>query len=227
MFPLPPTETYTPPFCDGHFLGKVWPYKTKIISPSLQEKGTDSLMAIPVVPKAKVLGIWIGADRSEEANYLWNFKEPLCRIQNVCEAWNNRNLSIKGKVTVANALLISLLQYPCSIIHTPSRVIEEYRKLISRFLWKGHKSKIAYSSITKPICQGDLLELETQIKVSHLQWIRRWINRPEMSTAISLSHILQTNNLVRFFNNKDPILFKKRTINSFYSGINMVSPALL
>lgn len=180
------------------------------------------MFAIPVVPKAKILGIWVATDHLEEASYLWNFKEILCRIRSVCDAWIcNLALSLKGKITVANALLISLLQYPCSIIHTPSRVIVEYKKIVSQFLWNCRKPKIAYASITKPISQGglNLLDLESRIKVTCLQWIRRWVGHPEMSTAVSFSHFLQTENLTSFFRFKNPILNKQPNINRFYSGL--------
>lgn len=113
--------------------------KKKIISPKLFKQGQSSLQGMPITSKAKILGIWIGLDQLEESNYDWNFKGTLQKIQKTCDSWHQRNLSLKGKVTVANSLLISLLQYPCAIVQTQAKVFVEYRRMISRFLWNNKK----------------------------------------------------------------------------------------
>lgn len=153
--------------------------KSKIISPTLLRENATTYMDFPVVSKTKILGIWIDVDRTEDASYQMNFREPLNRIRNVCEAWNNRNITIKGKVTIANSVLISILQYPCSIIHTPARVFKEYKKIVTHFLWSGKKQKIAYASLTQPISRGglNLIDLDTRVKVNQIQWIRRIVAR--------------------------------------------------
>lgn len=93
--------------------------KTQIISPSRLIRGESTLQGMNITDKAKILGIWLGLDRTEEWSYEWNFKGVLEKVQRTCDSWFQRSLSLKGKVTVANSLLVSLLQYPCSLIHTP------------------------------------------------------------------------------------------------------------
>lgn len=80
--------------------------------------------------RAKILGLWVGVDNTDENCYIWNFKEPLEKIQHICDSWHHRHLSIKGKITVVNALMVSILQYPCSIVHTPERVFKEYKQMM-------------------------------------------------------------------------------------------------
>lgn len=108
--------------------------KTQILYPAGARKGTSQIKGMPIVVKAKILGIWLSTDSSEETRFQYNFRPILDKIRNVCDSWSMRGLSIKGKITVANSLLVSLLQYPCSIIHTPERVYKEYKQAISAFL---------------------------------------------------------------------------------------------
>lgn len=105
-----------------------------------------------------------------------------------------------------------------------ARVPKEYKKIITQFLWNGKKPKIAYTSLTQTISRGglNLIDLDTRIKVNHLQWIRRMIARPEMNTAVSLSSILGSPSLVRFFRGKDPTHYKNQQLNRFYLTMLLV-----
>lgn len=47
----------------------------------------------------------------------------LDRMRRTCSLWNNRALSLKGKVTVFNALVSSQMQYISMTTATPSKVI--------------------------------------------------------------------------------------------------------
>lgn len=115
-------------------------------------------------------------------------------------------MSLKGKVTVANALLVSLLQYPTSVTFTPERVAKEYRSIITHFLWDGKKPKIAYSSIIQTIDRGGLklMDLPTRIQVNQLQWVRRLIKTPDMNAGNALRYILGVDNLGRFLSYRSP-----------------------
>lgn len=51
--------------------------KTKIISPGRLAGGCSDLEGMEVSSRAKILGIWIGTENTEENCYQWNFKKPL------------------------------------------------------------------------------------------------------------------------------------------------------
>lgn len=156
---------------------------------------------IPVVAQLKILGIWFTRKCSLEDHYSLNFKPQLAKVKGVCESWSARSLSIKGKVTLVNSLMTSLLQYQCASIHTTPQVYKEYRKLITDFIWSGRKAKVAYSTLILPVAQGglQLIDLNNRVRVSVLQWVRRLIKRPKSNAALSLSHILQANDLTSYF----------------------------
>lgn len=66
-----------------------------------------SFEGIPVVREMKILGIWFCQEDSIQNNMRCNFTPLLNKIRSMCESWSNRSLSLKGKVTVVNSLLIS------------------------------------------------------------------------------------------------------------------------
>lgn len=171
--------------------------KSMILFPQTRSDPPDQIDGIPVVQRVKILGIWFSANNTESENYNWNFRPQLLKIRGVCDAWGLRNISIKGKVTIVNSLLVSLLQYPCSSIFTPGTVFKEYKRLITNFVWNGKRPKVAYDTLTLPIDQGglNLMDLETRVRVALLQWIRRFIRTPDINSAKSLSLICGTSDL--------------------------------
>ena len=66
--------------------------------------------------KIKLLGITITRDQSVSEEY--NFRPQLKAMETILKQWSRRKLSLKGKITVINALAISLIVYPTSLRHT-------------------------------------------------------------------------------------------------------------
>lgn len=173
--------------------------KSKILQPGFEDG--ESLQGIPVVRRIKILGIWFVANDSEEEAYENNFRPILDRIRSICGSWSNRTLSLKGKVTIINSLIASLLQYISLAVHTPSRVFAEYKRLVVKFLWNNKRLKIAYSSLILPTNRGGLklMDLETRTQVNMIQWIKRVINNPNSSAAGTLRTIIDTSSLNSHF----------------------------
>lgn len=183
--------------------------KSQILCPSNSIfSDHQKLKNIPIIQEAKILGIVFKSRATTEDQYLFNFKKPLEKIKQVYSSWSNRRISIKGKVTVANALLVSLLQYPCSVISTPPRVVSEYRGIISSFIWDGKHPKIAYKTLTLPIESGGLklMDLQTRLKVNQLQLIKHTLARPQSHIYAFLSHLTGASDLTAWFISKPSII---------------------
>lgn len=129
-------------------------------------------------------------DRTENQHYELNFAPQLSKIKSICSTWTNRSLSLKGKVILTRSLLSSLLQYPCSNTTTPTRVIVEYKKIITDFFWNNKRAKVAYNVLIQDIEEGGLKlpDLMTRIRTSHLYWIRYLWNNPDSFMA----HVAKT-----------------------------------
>lgn len=153
-----------------------------------------TLRHIPVTSEAKILGLWFLCDDTLQNRYLKNFKPILQQIKRTCSSWLLRDLSLKGKVTVVNSLLISLIQFPSSVTYTPPQVYDEYRRLITNFIWNGKKPKVAYNTLVLPTSEGGLglMDLSTRVKVSSIQWIRRLILNKVPNAATSLASLIGT-----------------------------------
>lgn len=128
-----------------------------------------SFMGVKAVNEVKILGIYFSNLMTEAQHYQLNFEPQLRKIETICSSWSNRNLSLKGKVTVINSLLISLLQYQCASTYVPSRVFKEYKNIATQFLWSGKKPKIAYNNLIQDIPSGGLklADLQTRVNTNH------------------------------------------------------------
>lgn len=169
-----------------------------------------AICGIQVVKSVKILGMTFKSHMTKEEQYTLNFAPRIRKIKQTCANWINRNMSLKGKVTLINALLISVLQYPCSCTFVPERVFVEYKSLVTDFLWDGKRSKIAYNLLIQRIEDGGLklADLETRVHTIRLGLIKKiWLN-PDSSWV----KILQTSLLARDI--RQVLLFKANLVTS-------------
>lgn len=150
-------------------------------------------LGIEVARKVKILGIWHANNRSAQDHYEWNFRPVLDKMRTCCSSWSNRSLSLKGRTTVFNSLVFSLLQYVNSTTYTPSRVIPEVRQLAGNFLWGGKQNKVAHKTIIQSAEDGGLkiMDMLARTQTNHLSWIKRIIKNPTGTTAETVRHILK------------------------------------
>jgi hypothetical protein len=130
----------------------------------------------------KSLGLYIGTDQKQMIKQ--NFDDRLDKIQNLADLWCLRKLTLKGKILVANTLLMPIMIYPCSVIHTPAWVICKYKEIIVKFIWGAKPAKVKYSAIINEIENGGLRlqDLDTKVRSLHVQWIQK-LNNPSYKAA--------------------------------------------
>lgn len=137
-------------------------------------------------------------------------------MKRTCNLWHNRSLSLKGKVTVYNTLIVSLLQYVIANTHTPTRVCEEVKEIAREFLWSGRRSKIAYNLLLQSIQEGGLklLDLGERVTVSLLAWARRIILFPDGTAG----------NMIRVFTGElnDVLIWASK--RNFADSLTLTSP---
>ena len=100
-----------------------------------------------------VLGVTISHQDIMQKNY-----EPMiAKVKYTLQAWNNRGLSLIGKVHVVNTLIASLFVYKMMVLPMmPQRIIKCIENEIRDFIWNGKKSKIAYKILQNPKGAGGL-----------------------------------------------------------------------
>lgn len=151
------------------------PEKSKILP--LQQHQTDSnnIQVIQIVSSVKILGVCHATKRTMDQHYEWNFLPALNKMRAICVAWGTRALSLKGRVTIFNSVLISLVQYICGNTITPKRVFPEIKKIACDLLWSGKRNKVAYNIVIQQVKFGGLHLMDLERRV--LAWNPAWIKR--------------------------------------------------
>ena len=130
------------------------------------------------------LGVKINGDGTMAQE---NFEEIMVKVNSVCNSWNNRLLTLMGKVLLINCLIGSLFVYKMLTVMTLSQVqLEQINGIIHKFLWKGKRARIAMSTLTKKKNQGglklvDLVAKQNALKIS---WIFKLNQSPFLQAAM-------------------------------------------
>lgn len=157
-----------------------------LLGPASLVRPPDQYGGILLEDQVTILGIIFKNQMAGEQHYNLNFKPKLDKIQNISSAWINRTLSMKGKVLLISALMSLILQYLCSTMTTPTRVIMEYKKIVTDFFWNDKRGKVAYNLLLQDIADGGikLPDLPTRIATTHLYWIKYIWEQPQSLMAL-------------------------------------------
>ena len=168
----------------------------------------------------KLLGISL--TNNEKENIEQNFLPKLKLMQNLLNLWSQRNLSLKGKITVINSLIVSLFVYQLTIIETPTKILDQIDDAIFKFLWGNKKPKIAKAVIQKQIKDGGLKMPNIYLKAKSWKtmWMKRAILQPENSWVKVLDETLGTILFKDFIKcNADTKTESFGKLPAFYQGI--------
>ncbi len=124
----------------------------------------------------KCLGIYIGqdVDKALEKNYA----EKLKKIENLLQLWSSRPLTLKGKITVVQNLIIPQILYICAVLYTPETVVKKLHEMITKFVWNGKKPKVKHTTMIGSVQDGGLKlpDVKAKIKAIKLGWLHRMYN---------------------------------------------------
>ena len=116
-----------------------------------------------------VLGVTIAHEQQLEKNYSGILK----KVRDTVSAWQNRYLSLMGKVQVVNSLVASQFVYKMMVLPCISRqTIKTVDNIIRGYIWNGKKAKIAYNILQLPKREGglNLVNLEIKDKALKATW---------------------------------------------------------
>ena len=131
----------------------------------------------------KYLGIWY--HKNENVMEYKNFRHRLENIMNQFKIWRQRDLSLKGKITVIRTLALSQLLYATSVLNIPQWVVKEANTLFYKFLWGNKPDKIRRDIITRDIAAGGLkmVNLEAMVYAQKITWAKKLYKNPESKWA--------------------------------------------
>ena len=160
---------------------------------------------------------------NEEENYKLNFNKRICTLKSTLNVWAQRNLSLKGKITVINNLALSPLIYVSSVTSTPEKAIKEINNIIQNFLWKGKTAKISQKTLIMNIEKGGLklCHFETKVQSLLLSWVKRLTAISNVKWTALPKRFYNCQNLLTYFNANHTFINSK-PIPIFYIKIHEI-----
>ena len=143
--------------------------------------------------RMKILGVHLSYH--EKLQNELNFCTTIKNICNVIKLWRMRHLSLEGKITIFKSLAISKIVYLALLTIVAKNVIFDLKENENRFSWSNKKSKIKHATLCNDYKNGDLKNIDIELKVISLKysWIRRLYNEVDHDwKIIPLNYIHNT-----------------------------------
>ncbi len=155
---------------------------------SLSDIKTELYNLSPIKGPFTYLGITIG-DSDAETQIL-NMTPRINKLKDLINIWSQRSVSLKGKITIINSVLLPQLIYPITVLSTSSDTTKLINDLLFKFLWSGKPPKIAKDIITNKIEQGGLKmpNILAKFKSLGMTWVIRAFKNPNAGWR----HILES-----------------------------------
>ena len=149
--------------------------KSKIMWIGTDRHKRGSVCNIPAVNKVKTLGMWFS---STECCNEQNLNPVIDQIKHTINRWSQRDVSLKGRITVSKSLLVSKLSYVMSCSMIPEAKLKSIQSLIMNYLWRGRPPKVKAKVLCQSIAEGGLGAVDTLAMYASLKlsWIRRSLN---------------------------------------------------
>jgi hypothetical protein len=124
---------------------------------------------------ATCLGVHIMNDLEEMTRI--NIEAKIQKIEDILKLWNLRKLTLVGKVTIVNTLIVPQMLYLGSVIHIPKQYISKYDQIITSFVWDNKPPKVKYKAMINSISNGGLClqDIESKLQSLKLKWITKML----------------------------------------------------
>ena len=114
--------------------------------------------------------------------------------------WNNRDISLYGRIILCKTFLLSQINYVVQSLSLPEHVLNEIDNVFFKFIWKkrGSNKRVIEKIKRKFLCldvkQGGLkmISIKDQQKIYHIKWIAKVAKENDSSIA-NLANIFLKN----------------------------------
>lgn len=125
-------------FCDASG-EKISLSKSKmLVSSNVDHNKALSLSHFCQIPLTKDFGKYLGAPMIHGRITRQTYTDLLSKMQARLSAWENKHLSMAGRVTLAQSVLSALPNYLMQTLFLPEHVVNSIDKMIRRFVWGEH-----------------------------------------------------------------------------------------
>ena len=134
--------------------------KSKLLWLGSARNCTRDVAGIPAVQRLKILGLWFSATQNCEKD---NLDPAINSIISTINMWSQRDLSIKGRITVTKSLLIAKLIYILPCVNLSSNQLNQIHSRIMRYTWRGRPPKVASDALCQDIAEGGLGAMDVRL----------------------------------------------------------------
>lgn len=150
----------------------------------------QSICGHPSAEKVKILGIWFSSRHDCTGE---NVEAVKSRIKRTMDQWSQRDLTIKGKITVVKSLLVSQMVYLLTAARIDRKCLAQIQSHIMQFVWRGRPPKVALKTLKMSVEKGGLKIPDTVLmdKAYRIAWIGRLMRLQDATFAQVLQERLK------------------------------------
>ncbi|CAC5423461.1 unnamed protein product [Mytilus coruscus] len=107
-----------------------------------------------------------------------NWKNKIKKVRSLLNMWLQRQLTLQGRVTVVNTLMLSRFWYTLFVTSMPEWAYLEIKRLCVNFIWDNRSHLVKCSSIADEKCKGglQLSDIKCKMYAFRLKYIGRLID---------------------------------------------------
>ena len=126
------------------------------------------------------LGVYIGNDRKKASQNTFSIIKD--SIKGKISYWNNKSISLKGKVKLLNIFVLSKLWNALECHDIPKDDIVDINGFIKSFVWKGYNQR-QLAVLSYPYSKGGLAlqSIECKMETFRLKWIENLMTCSHLS----------------------------------------------
>ena len=156
--------------------------KTEVMWIGTKAMSTEQVAGLPPTKTAiKLLGVFITHNENEMMEL--NMEQKLRELSATFNLWNQRNLTIEGRILLAKSLGCSKFNYIASVIHITPHYQKRIESCLYKFIWKGGGDKVKRTTIIRDYKNGGLkmLDQEALQKKLSVKWVQHFLDNSVIS----------------------------------------------
>jgi hypothetical protein len=149
---------------------------------------TAEPIKIQWVKKVHALGIFFSYDTDSVIQK--NFMDRAKEFKRILDMWQQRDLSIIGKIIILKSLAFSKVLYQCGVMAPPQDFITTLNDIAYDFVWGYKPEKIKRLTLISEYEQGGqkMLDIESFLKAQKAMWVKRLLS-PDVASWKALPNL--------------------------------------
>lgn len=142
--------------------------------------------------KIKILGVNLGKDEKSSRDKRW--EEIVGEMKRRLFFWKLRDLELKGRVIIANSLMLSKMWYNLSVTAMPVWVEKRVKSIVLEFLWSNKPPRIAHKTLIGSQEEEGLglMDVEQRKKSMRGKTVKKYLNGEKMEEwKVIMKHFLK------------------------------------